>query len=99
MIMRAYRLLQENPSPTEDEIRMGISGNLCRCTGYQNIVKAIQYAAAKLRGEALPGGRGMNDMSPRRPPSGPRSCKAWAAAASAGRTRASSRAGATTSMT
>jgi len=50
MIMRAHRLLQENPSPTEDEIRFGISGNLCRCTGYQNIVKAIQYAAAKLGG-------------------------------------------------
>jgi aerobic carbon-monoxide dehydrogenase small subunit len=50
MIVRAYRLLQENPNPTEDEIRMGISGNLCRCTGYQNIVKAIQHAAAKLGG-------------------------------------------------
>jgi len=50
MITRAYRLLQENPNPTEDEIRMGISGNLCRCTGYQNIVKAIQYAAAKMSG-------------------------------------------------
>ena len=50
MILRAYRLLQENPRPTEDEIRMGISGNLCRCTGYQNIVKAIQYAAAKMAG-------------------------------------------------
>jgi aerobic carbon-monoxide dehydrogenase small subunit len=50
MITRAYRLLQENPSPTDDEIRMGISGNLCRCTGYQNIVKAIQYAAAKIGG-------------------------------------------------
>jgi carbon-monoxide dehydrogenase small subunit len=50
MILRAYRLLQENPTPTEDEIRMGISGNLCRCTGYQNIVKAIQYAAAKING-------------------------------------------------
>ena len=48
MIIRAYRLLQENPSPTEEEIRFGISGNLCRCTGYQNIVNAIQYAAAKL---------------------------------------------------
>jgi aerobic carbon-monoxide dehydrogenase small subunit len=52
MIMRAHRLLQENPKPTEDEIRLGISGNLCRCTGYQNIVKAIQYAAAKLSGTA-----------------------------------------------
>jgi carbon-monoxide dehydrogenase small subunit len=50
MIMRAHRLLQENPNPTEAEIRAGISGNLCRCTGYQNIVKAIQYAAAKLNG-------------------------------------------------
>ncbi len=53
MIVRAYRLLHDNPSPTEDEIRMGISGNLCRCTGYQNIVSAIQYAAARLRGETL----------------------------------------------
>jgi carbon-monoxide dehydrogenase small subunit len=50
MIIRAYRLLQENPSPSEAEIRHGIAGNLCRCTGYQNIVKAIQYAAAKLNG-------------------------------------------------
>ena len=50
MIVRAYRLLKENPAPTEDEIRMGISGNLCRCTGYQNIVKAIQYAAARING-------------------------------------------------
>nr|WP_198338451.1 (2Fe-2S)-binding protein [Labrenzia sp. VG12] len=50
MIMRAHTLLKENPNPTEDEIRMGIAGNLCRCTGYQNIVKAIQYAAAKLNG-------------------------------------------------
>ncbi len=50
MIMRGYRLLKESPNPSEDEIRMGISGNLCRCTGYQNIVKAIQCAAAKLAG-------------------------------------------------
>jgi len=50
MILRAHRLLQENPSPSEEEIRMGISGNFCRCTGYQNIVKAIQYAAAKING-------------------------------------------------
>ena len=45
MITRAYRLLQENPKPSEAEIRFGISGNLCRCTGYQNIVKAIRAAA------------------------------------------------------
>ncbi|MEP4031943.1 (2Fe-2S)-binding protein [Roseibium polysiphoniae] len=50
MITRAHTLLQENPDPTEEEIRFGIAGNLCRCTGYQNIVKAIQYAAAKLNG-------------------------------------------------
>jgi len=50
MIVRAYRLLQENPSPSEAEIRVGVSGNLCRCTGYQNIVRAIQYAVAKLNG-------------------------------------------------
>jgi len=53
MIMRAHRLLKENPNPSEDEIRLGISGNLCRCTGYQNIVKAIQYAAAKLAGASV----------------------------------------------
>ena len=45
MITRAWRLLQENPNPSEQEIREGIAGNLCRCTGYQNIVKAIQTAA------------------------------------------------------
>jgi carbon-monoxide dehydrogenase small subunit len=50
MILRAHVLLKENPNPTEAEIRAGIAGNLCRCTGYQNIVKAIQYAAAKLAG-------------------------------------------------
>lgn len=48
MITRAYRLLQENPDPTDDEIRLGISGNLCRCTGYQNIVKAIRNAAERI---------------------------------------------------
>jgi len=53
MIMRGYRLLKENPNPSEDEIRFGISGNLCRCTGYQNIVKAIRYAAAKLSGASV----------------------------------------------
>ncbi len=51
MIMRSHRLLQENPDPSEAEIRMGLSGNLCRCTGYQNIVKAVKYAAAKLKAE------------------------------------------------
>ena len=53
MIVRAQRLLKENPSPSEEEIRMGISGNICRCTGYQNIVKAVLWAAAKLRPAAV----------------------------------------------
>ena len=48
MITRAYRLLQENPDPSEEDIRYGMAGNLCRCTGYQNIVKAVQFAAEKL---------------------------------------------------
>ena len=51
MIMSAVTLLEENDNPTEDEIRHGIEGNLCRCTGYHNIVRAIEYAGAKLRGE------------------------------------------------
>jgi carbon-monoxide dehydrogenase small subunit len=55
MLTRAYRLLQENPSPTEEEIRYWISGNLCRCTGYQNIVKAVQSAAQKLAATQLEG--------------------------------------------
>ncbi|MEY4730578.1 MAG: hypothetical protein RL020_1736 [Pseudomonadota bacterium] len=52
MLTRAYRFLQDNPSPTEEEIRAGMAGNLCRCTGYQNIVKAVQYAAKKIRDDA-----------------------------------------------
>mgnify|MGYP001577244032 FL=1 len=52
MITRAYRLLKENPKPSEEEIRYWMAGNLCRCTGYQNIVKAVQYAAKKLSSSA-----------------------------------------------
>ncbi len=48
MITRAYRLLQENPDPSEEDIRFAMAGNLCRCTGYQNIVKAIMAAASEL---------------------------------------------------
>ena len=48
MITRAYRLLQENANPSEEDIRYWMAGNLCRCTGYQNIVKAVQFAAEKL---------------------------------------------------
>lgn len=49
MMIRAYRFLHENPSPSEDEIRHGMSGNLCRCTGYQNIIKAVKVAAEKMQ--------------------------------------------------
>ena len=49
MMMSGLALLQRNPDPTEQEIRVGISGNLCRCTGYVNIVKAIRYAADKMQ--------------------------------------------------
>ncbi len=49
MMMTGYALLAENPDPSEGEIRHAISGNLCRCTGYVNIVKSIQHAAANLR--------------------------------------------------
>ena len=52
MITRAYRLLKENPNPTDDEIRYWMAGNLCRCTGYQNIVKAVQSAARTLSAKA-----------------------------------------------
>ena len=50
MMLSAVALLKQNPNPTEDEIRWGLSGNLCRCTGYVNIVKAVQYAAEKMKG-------------------------------------------------
>jgi carbon-monoxide dehydrogenase small subunit len=52
MMLASKALLAENPDPTEDEVRFALSGNLCRCTGYQNIVKAVLWAAAKQRGEA-----------------------------------------------
>jgi carbon-monoxide dehydrogenase small subunit len=48
MLMSSYALLRNNPTPSEEEIRRGISGNLCRCTGYQNIVGAVQFASAKM---------------------------------------------------
>ncbi len=48
MIMSSYDLLQKNPNPSEAEIRHGLAGNFCRCTGYHNIVKAVQYAADKM---------------------------------------------------
>ena len=56
MIMSSKHLLDNNPDPSEQEIRWGISGNLCRCTGYQNIVKAVQYASNKLQETDKEGG-------------------------------------------
>lgn len=56
MMMSAYALLQRNPNPSEGEIRWGISGNLCRCTGYVNIVEAIRYAAEKMRSDPAAAG-------------------------------------------
>ncbi len=55
MIMTAYHFLQMNPNPTEEQIRHALEGNICRCTGYHNIVKAIQYAAELMRGGAPAG--------------------------------------------
>ena len=52
MLMTSKAFLEKHPSPTEDDIRWAISGNLCRCTGYVNIIKAVQHAAAKLRATA-----------------------------------------------
>jgi carbon-monoxide dehydrogenase small subunit len=54
MIMASAALLEENPDPTEDQVRQGLEGNLCRCTGYVNIVRAVRRAAAEMRGEPLP---------------------------------------------
>jgi carbon-monoxide dehydrogenase small subunit len=52
MLMTSYAFLQKNQAPSEDDVRTAISGNLCRCTGYVNIVKAVQHAAAKIAGGA-----------------------------------------------
>jgi carbon-monoxide dehydrogenase small subunit len=52
MMMAAKALLAANPDPTEEEVRWGLSGNLCRCTGYQNIVKSVLWAAEKLRSQS-----------------------------------------------
>jgi carbon-monoxide dehydrogenase small subunit len=56
MIMQSVDLLNYNPQPTEDEIREGIEGNLCRCTGYHNIVRAVQYASGHLAAAATANG-------------------------------------------
>ncbi|MDX1314125.1 MAG: (2Fe-2S)-binding protein [Eudoraea sp.] len=53
MIMRSLELVKNNPNPTDEEIRWGISGNLCRCTGYNNIVKAVQQAADEMKKETV----------------------------------------------
>ena len=55
MIMAAAQMLERNPDPTDAEIRHGLEGNLCRCTGYQHIVEAVQYASRKMRDQAATG--------------------------------------------
>ena len=55
MMMSAKQLLDRNPDPSEEDVRWALSGNLCRCTGYQNIVKSVLWAAAKMRGEEVSG--------------------------------------------
>jgi carbon-monoxide dehydrogenase small subunit len=60
MIMQSLDLLKENPDPTEDEIRVGLEGNLCRCTGYHNIVKAVAACASTMAA----GGGAVEDDSP-----------------------------------
>ena len=55
MIISAAQLLERNPDPTREEIRHGIEGNLCRCTGYQHIVEAVEYAARRMKTEAATG--------------------------------------------
>ncbi|WP_024794705.1 (2Fe-2S)-binding protein [Tomitella biformata] len=57
MIMASVDLLNENPDPDEQQVREGLEGNLCRCTGYQNIVKAVQQAAGDMRAESTGGAR------------------------------------------
>lgn len=54
MILSSIALLERNPNPTEEEIRHGLEGNICRCTGYENIVRAVQYAARKMQEEPVP---------------------------------------------
>ncbi len=55
MIIAACQILERNPAPTEDDIRHGLEGNLCRCTGYQHIVNAVQYAAGKIKSQSATG--------------------------------------------
>jgi carbon-monoxide dehydrogenase small subunit len=57
MIMATAQILQRNPDPTEEEIRHALEGNLCRCTGYQHIVQAVQCAARKMKSKSVASGR------------------------------------------
>jgi carbon-monoxide dehydrogenase small subunit len=79
MIMSSHALLQKNPNPTEDEIRHGLEGNLCRCTGYQNIVRAVQYAAGQISGagEIAPSGTVLEFNPDGDAPSEPETLQDW----------------------
>jgi carbon-monoxide dehydrogenase small subunit len=76
--MAAVDLLKENPDPSEQEVRDGLEGNLCRCTGYQNIVRAVRTAAAEMRAETASGtARDMNgDRKPAAPTATPQEVSA-----------------------
>ena len=80
MIMQAVDLLNENPHPTEEEVRLGLEGNLCRCTGYHNIVKAVLYAAEHAPAARVHGMTATQD----RPPTPPRSARTGAARRTSG---------------
>jgi carbon-monoxide dehydrogenase small subunit len=80
MIMSSHAFLKRNPNPTEAEIRHALEGNLCRCTGYHNIVRAVQYAAGQLRGDAAPAPAGAsgNGFAPSdAPPHDPQTVGDW----------------------
>jgi carbon-monoxide dehydrogenase small subunit len=79
MIMSSHALLQKNPNPTEEEIRHGLEGNLCRCTGYQNIVRAVQYAAGQISGaaEIAPSGTVLEFKPDGDAPSEPETLEEW----------------------
>ena len=105
MITRAYRLLKENPNPSEEEIRYWMAGNLCRCTGYQNIVKAVQSAAKKMRPQARLNLDAMKTLpenamgNPLKRSSAKKNCRESALRGCARKTRASSAARAPMSTT
>src|SRR5262249_12963835 len=81
MMLTATAFLKENPKPTDEEIRWALSGNICRCTGYQNIVRAVHNAADKLAGEGRERWRPPRSAASATPSSGRRTIASSAAPA------------------